>query len=205
MPFLFHGPEARGRAVSHANDAGRVLSEPIGDKGLKVDDARCIVELASRSGVGDRSPTLVVGPLDRATPEAADALLKTLEDLAEAPLKLVLWADHLGEVVSTIRSRTQEIWCPPGPNYLDPLHVHEDQAQSLCEAVLAEDPVKILGILEEVDQDWPYLLRALCIPLSREILGENPEVALRVWLRLRPALDGRGGILAAADALLPEM
>ena len=205
MAVLFYGPEARDKAVLRAEEVGRVLADPVGDKGLKVADSRRIVELAAQPGVGDRAPSLVVGPLDQATPEASDALLKTLEDLSEAPLRLILWADHLGGVVPTIRSRTHRIWCAPGPTYLDPLYVYEDQAQELCQAVLEEDPVKILGVLEDVGKDWPDLLRALCIPLSLEVSGENREPALKAWLRMKPALDGKGGILAAADALLPEM
>ena len=205
MAVLFYGPEARDKAIHRADEIGRVLSDPIGDKGLKVADSRRIVELSTQSGVGDRAPSIVVGPLDRATPEAADALLKTLEDLSEAPLRLVLWADDLSEVAPTIRSRTHQVWCPPGPTYLDPLYVYDDQAKELCQAVLAEDPVKILGVLEDVGKDWPDLLRALCVPLSQEVTGDQHEAALNAWLKMKPSLDGKGGLLAAADALLPEM
>jgi hypothetical protein len=199
-PSLFHGPEARGRAVLFSEEVGRPLREPLGDKGLKVADSREVVDLATLSGVGDKPPSLVLGPLDAATPEAADALLKTLEDLTEAPLRIVLWADHLSGVIPTIRSRTRAIWCPEGPTYLSPLAYLREDAEGLCEAILASDSVKILGILEGIGKDWPELLQALCLPLAEHL--ENP-IAIETWLSIRRVLDGRGTVLTAADALLP--
>ena len=85
-PRLFHGPSARDKAVSLSLEIGRPVGDPVGDKGLKVDDSREIVELASHSGIGDKAPTIVVGPIDQASPEASDALLKTLEELWIDPL-----------------------------------------------------------------------------------------------------------------------
>ena len=94
-PILFHGPLGRDEAVSKASKVGRRVSNPVGDKGLKVADSRKIVEISGSSGVGDKPPSVVVGPLDKATPEASDALLKTLEDLGSGPLRIILWANHL--------------------------------------------------------------------------------------------------------------
>lgn len=181
-----------------------MVLDPLGDSGLKVDDSRLIVQLSGDSGVGDRAPSLVVGPLDSATPEAADALLKTLEDLSEGPLRIVLWADDLLRVIPTIRSRTWAKWCPPVVGGFDPLNHLADSAEALCQAVLSQDFNRILGSLGEADKGWPDLVQALCAPLSRSLEGEHFEVALAVWPRLRRLLDGKGSLLVAADALLPQ-
>lgn len=191
---------------------GRPVSDPIGDSGLKVDDSRALVELASSSGIGDRPPSVVVGPLDAATPEASDALLKTLEDLCDGPLSIVLWADHLRGVSGTIQSRTFAVWCPSGPTTPDPLAYLKESAQNLAKALLEKDPVKILGVLEDLSEkkdgakDWPDLLLAACQFLAAEVEDENlrPRV-IEAWTRIRPVLDGKGSILTAADALLPEV
>jgi len=180
-----------------------MVSDPIGDSGLKVDDSRLIVQLSNDSGVGDRPPSVVIGPLDSATPEAADALLKTLEDLTEGPLKIVLWADDLLRVIPTIRSRTWAKWCPPVTGGFDPLSYLETPAEALCQAILSRDSSRILGALEEIDKGWPELLQALCAPLAKALEEGDYETTLEVWPRLRPLLDGKGSVLVAADALLP--
>lgn len=201
-PTLFHGPEARDAAVRLSEEVGHPLSDPVGDSGLKVDDSRTIVRLAGQPGVGDKPPSLVVGPLDMATPEASDALLKTLEDLTEAPLRIILWADYLSGVIPTIRSRTRAVWCPPGPTYLAPTAYMNDLAATLCEAILAGDEAKILERLGDAEKDWPDLLLALCEPLCGHL--DNPKV-IETWVRVRSILDGKGSPLVAANALLPEV
>ena len=204
-PQLFHGPEARDRAVNKATSEGRLLTEPVGDKGLKVDDSRKIVEMSLNPGVGDKPPYVVIGPLDAATPEASDALLKTLEEVSNTPLRIVLWADFLGEVIPTIRSRTHAIWCPPGKTWLDPLAWKEDSAKNLLKAYLSEDWARVISILAEEAKDWPELLRALCTTLSRTVIkGDKDEAKLiALWSRLREVLDGKGSYLVAVDAILP--
>lgn len=211
-PTLFHGPGSRDKAVELSKKLGRPVSEPIGDAGLKVDDSRAIIEMADSSGIGDAPPSVVVGPLDAATPEASDALLKTLEDLCDGPLSIVLWADHLRGVSGTIQSRTRAVWCPPGPRTPDPLAYMSDRAKVLAAALLEEDEVKILGVLEDLSEtkegakDWPDLILAACAVLSGKITEDKLcGKVVEVWGRLRPVLDGKGSILTAADALLPEM
>ena len=204
-PPLFHGPEARDRAVQKALSEGRLVSEPVGDKGLKVDDSRRVVEISMNPGVGDKPPYVVIGPLDAATPEAADALLKTLEEVENTPLRIVLWADYLGEVIPTIRSRTHQIWCPPGRTWLDPLAWKEESAKSLLKAWGAQDWIRVLGILTEESKEWPELLRALCTLLPGSLTGgDGDQKILILWASLREVLDGKGSYLLALDALLPQ-
>jgi len=206
-PKLYHGPAARDIAVAAGVSAGRPLRDPMGDAGLKVDDSRIIVEMAQNPGVGAKPPTLVVGPLDIASPEALDALLKTLEDLSESPLRLLLWADHLSGVTPTILSRTHETWCPASSNHLDNLHHLKGDALRLCGAALEQDRVRICSILHEAGKEWPDLLRALCAPLAQkmcDISSPAPTAAL-LWRRVRRVLDGKGSHLVAVDALLLDL
>lgn len=201
-PVLFHGPRARGAAVAHARSLGRMVSEPIGDEGLKVDDSREIVRLAGSAGVGDLSPVVVVGPLDRATPEAGDALLKTLEDLAEGPVRIVLWADYFGGVIGTIRSRTLGRWCPPDPNWVSPYI--DGNAEDLYNAWLKRDAARCLEIIYKSKKDWPALLQGFCEVMAEEGPLEDPKT-VQVWAQVRPLLDGKGSHLNAATALLEAL
>lgn len=187
--------------MERTEEVGRMISDPIGDKGLKVEDSRKIVNLAMNPGVGDRPPSLMVGPLDLATPEAADALLKTLEEVSKTSLRLVLWTDYLKEVIPTIRSRCLVTWCPPGKTWLDPLSYMDDSAKSLERAWEARNWAKVVGLLEEAGKAWPDLLKVFCGILSKK--PEDPR-ALKAWERIRPVLDGKGSFLVAVDALLPE-
>lgn len=205
-PILFYGPMARDEAIKRASEIGRPVSDPVGDKGLKVDDSRQIVLLSQSSGVGDKPPSIVVGPLDAATPEAADALLKTLEDLAEGPLRIVLWADYLKGVIGTIRSRTLTKWCPPSRTYLDPLDWIQPSADDLCKAVIVGDEVKVLEILSEPDNKkyFAELLEAFSRSLSKEVPKGNLKV-LKIWSELRGFLDGKGSYLLGVKIILGNM
>jgi len=110
---LFHGPGARNAAISEATSTGRLVAPPFGDDGLKVGDAREIVELAMSDPVGEKIGFIVVGPIDNAKNEKAmDALLKTVEEPPTPYTRIILWADDYGGVRETIRSRCLGIWAP---------------------------------------------------------------------------------------------
>lgn len=200
-PVLFHGPVSRQAAVEHARSVGRLLRDPIGDEGLKVADSREIVALADSSGVGDRAPAVVIGPLDRATPSASDALLKTLEDLSTAPLQIVLWADFLGGVVSTVRSRSLLKWCPPPATWSSP-YMDEDSSD-LWAAYQKKDLSGCLEILRSRQKDWSDLLQGVCETAAHR--NPTDPDASRLWEKVRPLLDGKGSFLCAAHALTASL
>jgi len=205
-PMLFYGPMARDEAIKRASKIGRPVSEPVGDKGLKVEDSRKIVMLSGSSGVGDLPPSIVVGPLDQATPNASDALLKTLEDLAEGPLRIVLWADYLKGVKGTIRSRTLQKWCPPTRTYLDPLDWMQKAANDLCKAVVEKDELKVLEIIAEPENKKysSELLEAFSKSLAKEVEKGNTDV-IKIWSELRGFLDGKGSYLLCVKIILGNM
>ena len=202
-PCLYHGPSARDRAVREAGGEGfRPVAPPMGDDGLKVDDARTLVELLGTAPVGDKRGSLVLGPLDRTTPEAGDALLKTLEDYGEGPTRVFAWAWDFSGVLPTIRSRTLPVWCP-GP---DPLAHLAKKAQALCDALSAGKLHTVLEVLGEEPDDFARedLLLAFLAPLSRNPLPESGGGGSgAVWRRVRPLLNGKGvSRLVAVTALM---
>lgn len=71
---------------------------------LRVDEIRELVGKAARAPVGGRWQVLVVEDADRLTEQAADALLKSLEEPADRTVWL-LCAPTVEDVVPTIRSR----------------------------------------------------------------------------------------------------
>jgi len=174
----------------------------VGDDGLKVDDARTLVELLGTAPVGDKRGSLVLGPLDRTTSEAGDALLKTLEDYGEGPTRVFAWAWDLSGVLPTIRSRTLPVWCPGA----DPLAHLAKKAQALYDALAAGKLHTVLELLGEEPDDYARedLLLALLGPLSRAPLPESVLGGTRaVWQRVRPLLNGRGvSRLVAVAALM---
>ena len=127
--------------------------------------------------MGDKPPSLLVGPIDAATPEAADALLKTLEEVSKTSLRLILWADYLREVSPTIRSRCLVDWCPPKKTWLSPLSYMNDAAKELHSAWEKEDWFQVLVVVEKAGKDWPDLMRVFS-----ELLAKNPGVEeVQLW------------------------
>ena len=196
--MLFHGPAARGEAIAFAREVGRPVSSPIGDDGLKVDDSRALVALAGSSGVGDRPPCVVVGPLDDATPEAADALLKTLEDLASGPLRIILWCESIGGVIGTIRSRTLPRWSPAPEGWVSPYK--DAHAEKLVAAWAKDDLAGCLAVISDNRKDWSALLRGFCEVISTDHV-EDPRT-VKAWESVRPLLDGKGSYLNAAAVFI---
>jgi hypothetical protein len=63
--------------------------------------------------VGDQKGVLIVGPIDNpASLKALDALLKTIEEIPSEYMIPILWAEDLGGVITTIRSRCIDVWAP---------------------------------------------------------------------------------------------
>lgn len=198
-PILYHGPLGRDAAVDWSYATGRPVADPIGDNGLKVDDSRLIVSVANQAGIGDLPPTLVIGPVDRATPEAADALLKTLEDLAGGPLRLVLWADFLGGVTQTIRSRVITSWCPGEISLPKSILA---SANSIVKASRPNSSVVLVdAICLALDAHDPELLLHALIT----VLDPTDSSDIGLWDRIRPMLGSKwvASKTAFLDTLLP--
>lgn len=207
-PFLYHGPEGRGTACAEANRLGRLLCDPIGDGGLKTEDAREAVNIVASGTIGDATPTMVIGPLDSATPEAADALLKTLEDLS-GYVTLCLWAECIGSVIPTIRSRTTAVWCPPSPTWIDPIAPFEAEAARAVAFVLGGNVGSAIRIVEEHGKVGKQvareglLLRAMVRVLAQEVENTNQtKKVLSLWGNIRKALPHPTPLSCAAAMIV---
>ena len=128
--WLFTGPPGSGRSNAARAFAAALLCERAGcgqchscrtalagphadvtlvrttQLSLKVDEVRELVRKAAMSPTGRRWQVLVDEDADRLTEQAADALLKSLEEPAERTVWL-LCAPTVEDVVPTIRSRTR--------------------------------------------------------------------------------------------------
>ena len=121
--YLFHGPRGVGKRRAALAFAGELLGdparverrahpdvyvlEPLGEQ-IRIDDIRALRrDLHLRPFEADRRVYLVFGA-DRMNEDAADALLKDLEE-PPAYVCVVLVADELGSLPETIRSRCQAV------------------------------------------------------------------------------------------------
>lgn len=179
--MLFHGPSARSKAVELAYQMGRLVEEPIGDEGLKIDDARRVVDLMGMANVGDKVGVVVVGPLDFARQAATDALLKTIEEFDPGYTRPVLWATDAGDVSPTIRSRCREMWCPGDLDYPEEAM---DSARRILDAVVDRDRATVIEAWKD-STDHGEMLKALAKVLSFQM--DDPK-ARELWGRVREVL-----------------
>lgn len=187
--LLFYGPGAEEEALQRANEIGRLLAEPFGADGLKVADSREITSLMSAPPVGSGIGVLVIGPMDRATPEAQDALLKHLEEFDATTIQPILWTTDLGAVFGTIRSRCLMEWCPHGAI---PEMEHLDAATSLVRSAIDRDYASVIGGLKEYEGDNRALLDAVAMVLADRVgEGKQVEASLDLWGSVRAAMVGR--------------
>ena len=184
--LLFHGPTSRDVAIEEAEKIGRLLAEPFGDDGLKVETAREIVEMLSTAPIGDQLGVVVIGPFDDVTVQASDALLKTLEEFDSRFVQPILWAMDVGSVTGTIRSRCLPRWCPALPGH-SPERPYLGAAERLCEAALRRRTAAVIEHLKENEGMEGDLMRA-----SAEVLINKEEwpleVRLLLWESIRKTL-----------------
>ena len=203
---IFHGPGGRSSALADARERGHLLRDPVGEDGLKVDESREIVELLLMPPPGSRKGSLVLGPMDQAQPAASDALLKTVEDLDHSLFVLNLWALDVGEVMPTIQSRCEAVWCPTRTEHdPQPGEGVYDVALSLVDAYRKGDPVTVLEVLKD-RQEQVEILRTVPEVLAVDLLaGRSSASDVRLWMRLRKVLTHVNlSKTEVAAALMPE-
>lgn len=188
---IFYGPGARQAALNLATDLGFLLAEPFGDEGLKVEQAREVAELLRSAPISDKLGVVVIGPLDdAATSKSSDALLKALEEPSPY-VRAVLWAEDLGGVPATIRSRCTDKFAPPG---LDDPDAEEDSspqtAWNLLKAYLEGDYATIVDLVEsgtakDGEKREKKLLRL--VSALADVLSQDLENSYKraLWERVR--------------------
>lgn len=184
-----------------------MMAEPTGEGGLKVAQAREVAELFLTSPPGRRRGAVVVGPMDLAQPGAADALLKTIEDLDDSKFVLNLWAFDLAEVMPTIQSRCLDRWCPEAPGDSEEDEKHYERALDALTAYRGGDISGVIEALGDKENDDPLaVLRLVPDILAGDIrAGRFQAQELRLWVRLRKLLTFQNiSRTEAVAAMLPE-
>ena len=177
---LFHGPGAWQAACQEAESLGRLVADPFGADGLKVDEARQIVMLLNSTPVCSELGVVLVGPMDDANSKASDALLKSLEENDGEVVVPVLWARDLGTVTATVRSRCLPVWVPGTDSVLD--EVVENRARALVDAYMGDDQVRIVSELDE-----PKGMAPLVVAVAEALVPHLADKGARMlWERLRP-------------------
>lgn len=202
MLMLYHGPKGREVALHQANACGRVLGI-FGDDGLKVDMAKEVVEVLSSAPIGDGVGAIVIGPVEDASEEAANALLKVLEEYGDGEyVKAFVWANDIGGVINTIRSRCIEEWCP-GDGKITAEYPLLPAATVLCEAALRRKTAAVIEHLNEHSGREVLIARA-----SVEVLAHKEEWPLKgrliLWESLREALVEPITVMKIRTAFLLE-
>lgn len=178
---MLHGPGAESEALREAQRVGRLLDQ-YGQKGLKTDEAREVVNLLMSCPIGTKIGVVVVGPLDEAQPKAMDVLLKIVEEHHEDIVRPILWARDLGGVVPTLVSRCLTRWAH-GEEEVEV----EDEVYELLEAVQSGQVQEVPELVSVFEKRVGDLLHQLLEVLSSDHTPEN----LRVWEALRPVARWR--------------
>ena len=206
--ILYHGPGALRQALSKAEQIGPLAAPPFGEPRLTTEDARKMVSLLRSPMVGGVVGVVIAGPMDVATVKAGDVLLKVIEEFDETVVWPLLWADDLGTVSLTIRSRCRGVWCPPGEE-----EEEDEELMSagfdLVDASLRGDLYRIPGLVrqfspkkkEKKKNRTKELLEA-----AIEALASQPDARhLALWERVRPVtLYWNPTALDVIAAFLPE-
>jgi hypothetical protein len=129
--------------------------------------------------------------MDGATDEAADALLKMVEEPNPDAMP-ILWANDLGGVRPTIKSRCLDEWCPGSCEADEPSGLLSADPAELAALVLGSNPAELA---HSIATDIAYA--AASDPTA---FLADPRWA-NIWARLRPCL-GRESKASLAHALL---
>lgn len=174
--LLFYGSSAKENALKEARRVGRILLRLDKDD-LKAQRAREAVAAINTVPVGDSVGVVVVGPVDRASRKVSDVLLKAVEEHDEEVVRPILWAEDLGGVSATLRSRCVAVWCPDEKG----IEV-TPEASSLLNAVLAKNLPVVIDTVQGA-KDNGDLLRSFVFALSESQLGARIKVT--IWRGIR--------------------
>jgi DNA polymerase-3 subunit delta' len=144
---------------------------------LRIDEIRALKEELSLKAFSDRPRAAILVPADRMTPQAANALLKTLEEPPPGT-HLLLVAHRVSQVMPTIVSRCQRIPFFPLPaetvgEVLAALPEADGRSGveiRLAAALSGGSPGRALAILPELADERGTWLSLLAQPSPREAI-----------------------------------
>lgn len=128
---------------------------------IRIDNIRIVNEFLAQTPQISRCQVVFITPIEVMNINAANALLKTLEEPAGESF-LILEAERVGSVLPTIRSRCQKVQLPP-PSQSESLHWLQQQGRILDESEQAlrfypQAPLNALQWLQngqaDVQQQW---------------------------------------------------
>lgn len=145
---------------------------------LRIDEIRALKEELSLKAFSDRPRAAILVPADRMTPQAANALLKTLEEPPPGT-HLLLVAHRVSQVMPTIVSRCQRIpFFPlPAETVVEILAgLPEAEGRSgveirLAAALSGGSPGRALAILPELADERGTWLSLLANPSPRQAIA----------------------------------
>ena len=180
--ILFHGPGARQAALTKARSMGELVAPPFGDEGLKVKEAREAISALLQGSISFLVQVVVIGPVDEATPQASDVLLKNIEEFREGIVQPILWAHDVGGVKATIRSRSLEYWAPKKEADADD-EAMLGAAWEIVNLVKTREVGPIPELVKPFSKELPGLLCALSLVLAQDM---EDIVNQKLWEALRP-------------------
>ncbi len=154
---------------------------------IRIDDVRALIGFASQTAQFGGRRVIVIDPAHAMNVNAANALLKTLEEPGEGTV-LLLVSDAPAALPATIRSRCQQVRLP-SPNradalaWLAPLVGGMAQAEALLAA--AATPMRALA-LADGDDEWVAQRRTLAKQLVDVLAGDGSAVRLADALAKAP-------------------
>lgn len=168
IPELFCGAGARLAAKLRAQELlaqpGRVspdLWALEAERSIGIDQVRELILWARYGPVSGPARVALLGPAERLTPEAANALLKLLEEVPPY-LAVLLHAEAPDRVIPTVRSRCALRWAAPPQDLL---------RQALSRAgYTAEEIAFLLDLVEEREEEAFAFLEG-----KRDVFGEWKE------------------------------
>ena len=218
--YLFHGPGGAGKRAAATALAAELLSAgaadpdsarqrvrsgahpdltwvvPSGAHEILVGDiAGPVIAAASKTPFESNRRVFVIERVDELGDEAANRMLKTLEEPASF-VHLILLTDRLGEVLPTIRSRCQLVRFEPLSDEQIAAGIEElgiDSATALASVRLA---LQDASRAQELAREEGQALRAAAESLARSAIAAEVE-SNKPWIRLLAAVRARGDAAAA--------
>jgi DNA polymerase-3 subunit delta' len=144
---------------------------------LKIEEVRALKEELSLKAFSDRPRAAILVPADRMTPQAANALLKTLEEPPPGT-HLLLVAHRVSQVMPTIVSRCQRVpFFPLLPETVTGILAGLPEAKGRSEAevrmaagISGGSPGRALSILSELADERETWLSLLSGPSPKEAI-----------------------------------
>lgn len=175
--FFYYGPGAWEAALARQEGTRRV-GGPFGEGGLKIEDARVVVALSNQLPPGRQKCTVVVGPLNKATPASADVLLKSIEEPPKK-LEIILWSEDLNGVPPTIISRCWPMWCPGEES------CRKVEEANLLAVYFSEGKFcEVAQILSSNKEELEELCKSLALVLSESNFFKEEDLFL-IWSKVR--------------------